>query len=157
MPSLWFLAIITERARSATANRPETQQMMPAVEPIQEVSAAGQASINYALTYTPGVLTVKPTEARQAAVASVIAAANVAPSQGNMVQADVVAKGETVTSKEDAVQVAAERGQPQQGSTPVVLTTASVNSNVLPGLRLSVVDTGLRLPVAAGNTSIESQ
>ncbi|MBH2067593.1 MAG: filamentous hemagglutinin N-terminal domain-containing protein [Burkholderiales bacterium] len=121
------------------------------------VSAAGQTSINYALTYTPGVLTVKPTEARQAAVASVIAAANVAPSQGNMVQADVVAKGETVTSKEDAVQVAAERGQPQQGSTPVVLTTASVNSNVLPGLRLSVVDTGLRLPVAAGNTSVDSQ
>jgi len=62
-----------------------------------------------------------------------------------------------VTSKEDAVQVALEGRQPQQGSTPVVLTTASVNSNVLPGLRLSVVDTGLRLPVAAGNTSIESQ
>ncbi|QDG71056.1 YDG domain-containing protein [Janthinobacterium tructae] len=121
------------------------------------VSAAGQTSTNYALTYTPGVLTVKPTEALQSAVASVIAAVNVAPSQGNMVQADVVAKGETVTSKEDAVQVVAERGQPGQGSTPVVLTTASVNSNVLPGLRLSVVDTGLRLPVAAGNTSIESQ
>ncbi|WP_426056732.1 YDG domain-containing protein [Janthinobacterium sp. PSPC2-1] len=121
------------------------------------VSAAGQTSTNYALTYTPGVLTVKPTEARQSAVASVIAAVNVAPSQGNMVQAEVVAKGETVTSKEDVVQVVAERGQPRQGSTPVVLTTASVNSNVLPGLRLSVVDTGLRLPVAAGNTSIESQ
>ncbi|PIG30274.1 filamentous hemagglutinin family protein [Janthinobacterium sp. 35] len=121
------------------------------------VSAAGQTSTNYALTYTPGVLTVKPTEARQSAVASVIAAVNVAPSQGNMVQADVVAKGETVTSKEDVVQVVAERGQPQQGSTPVVLTTASVNSNVLPGLRLSVVDTGLRLPVTAGNTSIDSQ
>ena len=121
------------------------------------VSAAGQTSTNYALTYTPGVLTVKPTEALQSAVASVIAAVNVAPSQGNMVQADVVAKGETVTSKEDVVQVVAERGQPRQGSTPVVLTTASVNSNVLPGLRLSVVDTGLRLPVAAGNISIESQ
>ena len=121
------------------------------------VSAAGQTSTNYALTYTPGVLTVKPTEALQSAVASVIAAVNVAPSQGNMVQAEVVAKGETVTSKEDAVQVALEGRQPQQGSTPVVLTTASVNSNVLPGLRLSVVDTGLRLPVAAGNTSIESQ
>ncbi|PIG30276.1 filamentous hemagglutinin family protein [Janthinobacterium sp. 35] len=121
------------------------------------VSAAGQTSTNYALTYTPGVLTVKPTEARQSAVASVIAAVNVAPSQGNMVQAEVVAKGETVTSKEDVVQVVAERGQPQQGGTPVVLTTASVNSNVLPGLRLSVVDTGLRLPSAAGNTSIDSQ
>ncbi|WP_257572039.1 YDG domain-containing protein, partial [Janthinobacterium sp. UMAB-60] len=69
------------------------------------VSAAGQTSTNYALTYTPGVLTVKPTEALQSAVASVIAAVNVAPSQGNMVQAEVVAKGETVTSKEDAVQV----------------------------------------------------
>jgi len=121
------------------------------------VSAAGQTSTNYALTYTPGVLTVKPTEARQSAVASVIAAVNVAPSQGNMVQAEVVAKGETVTSKEDAVQVALEGRPPQQGSTPVVLATASVNSNVLPGLRLSVVDTGLRLPVAAGNTSVESQ
>uniref|UniRef100_UPI002FCD81D6 beta strand repeat-containing protein n=1 Tax=Janthinobacterium svalbardensis TaxID=368607 RepID=UPI002FCD81D6 len=121
------------------------------------VSAAGQTSTNYALTYTPGVLTVKPTEALQSAVASVIAAVNVAPSQGNMVQAEVVAKGETVTSKEDAVQVALEGSQPRQGRTPVVLTTASVNSNVLPGLRLSVVDTGLRLPVAAGNSSIESQ
>ncbi|WP_076571599.1 YDG domain-containing protein [Janthinobacterium sp. TND4EL3] len=121
------------------------------------VSAAGQTSTNYALTYTPGVLTVKPTEARQGAVASVIGAVNVAPSQGNMVQAEVVAKGETVTSKEGAVQVAAEGGPPRQGSTPVVLTTASVNSNVLPGLRLSVLDTGLRLPVAGGNTSIESQ
>ncbi|QYG06456.1 YDG domain-containing protein [Janthinobacterium sp. PAMC25594] len=122
------------------------------------VSAAGQTSTNYALTYTPGVLTVKPTEALQGAVASVIAAVNVAPSQGNMVQAEVAAKGETVTSKEDAVQVALEGSQPRQGgSTPVVLTTASVNSNVLPGLRLSVVDTGLRLPVAAGNSSIESQ
>jgi len=47
--------------------------------------------------------------------------------------------------------------QPQQGSTPVVQTTASVNSNVLPGLRLNVIDTGLRLPSEAGNTSIESQ
>jgi filamentous hemagglutinin family protein len=121
------------------------------------VSAAGQTSANYALTYTPGVLTVKPTEALQSAVASVIAAVNVAPSQGNMVQAEVVAKGETVTSKEDAVQVAQEGGQPRQGSTPVVLITASVNSNVLPGLRLSVVDTGLRLPVEGGNTGIESQ
>ncbi|WP_219115964.1 YDG domain-containing protein [Janthinobacterium sp. UMAB-56] len=121
------------------------------------VSAAGQTSTNYALTYTPGVLTVNPTEAQQNAVASVVAMVNVAPSQGNMVQADVVAKGETVTSKEDAVQVALEGGQPRQGSTPVVMTTASVNSNVLPGLRLTVVDTGLRLPSAAGNTSIESE
>jgi hypothetical protein len=35
-----------------------------------------------------------------------------------------------------------------------------VNSNVLPGLRLNVIDTGLRLPSEAGNagnTSIESQ
>ncbi|WP_308922176.1 YDG domain-containing protein [Janthinobacterium sp. J1-1] len=122
------------------------------------VSAAGQASTNYALTYTPGVLTVNPTEALQSAVASVIAAVNVAPSQGNMVQAEVVAKGETVTSKEDAVQVAVEGSQPQQqGSAPVVQTTASVNSNVLPGLRLNVIDTGLRLPVETGSTSIESQ
>ncbi len=124
------------------------------------VSASGQASTNYALTYTPGVLTVNPTEALQSALASVLGTVNVAPSQGNMVQADVVAKGETVTSKEDAVQVAVEGSQPQQGSTPVVQTTASVNSNVLPGLRLNVIDTGLRLPSEAGNagnTSIESQ
>ncbi|MGK5011526.1 YDG domain-containing protein [Janthinobacterium sp. MDB2-8] len=121
------------------------------------VSAAGQTSTNYALTYTSGVLTVKPTEALQSVVASVIAAVNVAPSQGNMVQADGVAKGGTVTSKEDAVQVVAEGAQRQQGSTPLVQMTASVNSNVLPGLRLNVIDTGLRLPSAAGNTSIESQ
>ena len=122
------------------------------------VSASGQSSTNYALTYTPGALTVKPTEALQSAVASVIAAVNVAPSQGNMVQAEVVAKGETVTSKEDAVQVAL-GGQPEQGgsTTPAVQVTASVNANVLPGLRLNVIDTGLRMPNEGGNTSVESQ
>ncbi|NBV20271.1 YDG domain-containing protein, partial [Janthinobacterium sp.] len=120
------------------------------------VSAAGQSSTNYALTYTPGVLTVKPTVALQSAVASVIAAVNVAPSQGNMVQAEVVAKGETITSKEDVV-AAVQGSEPPPASSPVVQVAASVNANVLPGLRLSVVDTGLRLPGEAGNTSIESQ
>ena len=120
------------------------------------VSAAGQSSTNYALTYTPGVLTVKPTVALQSAVASVIAAVNVAPSQGNMVQAEVVAKGETITSKEDVVAVV-QGSEPPPASSPVVQVAASVNANVLPGLRLSVVDTGLRLPGEAGNTSIESQ
>ena len=92
-----------------------------------------------------------PQNVEPTSVASVIAAVNVAPSQGNMVQAEVVAKGETVTSKEDAVQVV------QQGSAPVVQTTASVNSNVLPGLRLNVIDTGLRLPAGTGNSSVESE
>ena len=122
------------------------------------VSASGQSSTNYALTYTPGVLTVKPTEALQSAVASVIASVNVAPSQGNMVQAEVVAKGETVTSKDEVVQVALGSQPEQTGSTtPTVQVTAAVNANVLPGLRLSVIDTGLRLPVEGGNTSLESQ
>jgi hypothetical protein len=62
----------------------------------------------------------------------------------------VVAKGDTVTSKEEAVQVA-------QGDTPVMQVTASAYANALPGLRLNVVDGGVRLPSGAGNTSLESE
>ncbi|WP_312436762.1 YDG domain-containing protein [Janthinobacterium sp.] len=125
------------------------------------VSAAGQSSTNYALTYTPGVLTVKPTEVLQSALASVIGTVNVAPSQGNMVQAEKVATGEPVDSKSDAVAVV--RGETEPGSTasggtaPAVQATGAVTTNVLPGLRLSVVDTGLRLPSDGGATSVESQ
>jgi hypothetical protein len=125
------------------------------------VSAAGQSSTNYALTYTPGVLTVKPTETLQSALASVIGTVNVAPSQGNMVQAEKVATGEPVDSKSDAVAVV--RGETEPGSTasggtaPAVQATGAVTTNVLPGLRLSVVDTGLRLPSDGGATSVESQ
>ncbi|OYO28526.1 hypothetical protein, partial [Janthinobacterium sp. PC23-8] len=113
---------------------------------------------------TPGVLTVKPTEALQSTVASVIAAVNVAPSQGNMVQADMVSTGQKVDSKVEAVAVA--KGEPEQGTstsstsvvnTPVARVAGNVTTNVLPGLRLSVVDTGLRLPTEGGNTSVESQ
>ena len=114
------------------------------------VSAAGQTSTNYALTYTPGVLTVKPTEALQSALASALATVNMVPSQGDMVQAEVVATGDSITSKEEAVQVA-------QADTPVVQVTASAYANALPGLRLNVVDGGVRLPPEAGNTSLESE
>ena len=114
------------------------------------VSAAGQTSTNYALTYTPGVLTVKPTEALQSALASALATVNMVPSQGDMVQAEVVATGDSITSKEEAVQVA-------QADTPVVQVTASAYANALPGLRLNVVDGGVRLPSEAGNTSLESE
>ena len=114
------------------------------------VSAAGQTSTNYALTYTPGVLTVKPTEALQSALASALATVNMVPSQGDMVQAEVVATGDSITSKEEAVQVA-------QADTPVVQVTASAYANALPGLRLNVVDGGVRLPSGAGNTSLESE
>ena len=114
------------------------------------VSAVGQTSTNYALTYTPGVLTVKPTEALQSALASALATVNMVPSQGDMVQAEAVATGDGITSKEDAVQVA-------QADTPVVQVTASAYANALPGLRLNVVDGGVRLPPEAGNTSLESE
>ncbi|OBV40089.1 YDG domain-containing protein [Janthinobacterium psychrotolerans] len=129
------------------------------------VSAAGQSSTNYALTYTPGVLTVNPTEALQSTLASVAAAVNVAPSQGNMVQAEVVTTGQKVDSKVEAV--AAAKGEPEQGTntgngtsavnTPAVQLSGTVTTNVLPGLRLSVIDTGLRLPTQGTNTSLESQ
>ncbi|OYO29285.1 hypothetical protein, partial [Janthinobacterium sp. PC23-8] len=114
---------------------------------------------------TPGVLTVKPTEALQSTVASVIAAVNLAPSQGNMVQADMVSTGQKVDSKVEAVAVA--KGEPEQGvnagngtsavNTPAVRVAGTVTTNVLPGLQLSVIDTGLRMPVQGGNTSVESQ
>ncbi|MDO8041045.1 YDG domain-containing protein [Janthinobacterium sp. SUN137] len=123
------------------------------------VSASGQASTNYALNYVDGVLTVKPTEALQSAVASVIAAVAVAPSQGNMVQADMIASGEAAPGKSAATQDAPrEAEQGAAGSAPVVQLAGNVVNNVLPGLRLSVVDSGLRLPVeAGGNTRQDSQ
>ncbi|MCC7600256.1 filamentous hemagglutinin N-terminal domain-containing protein [Janthinobacterium sp. FW305-129] len=123
------------------------------------VSASGQASNNYALNYVDGVLTVKPTEALQSAVANVIAAVAVAPSQGNMVQADMIVSGETAPGKPAAAQEApreAETGS--AGSAPAVQLAGNVVGNVLPGLRLSVVDSGLRLPAeAGGNTRQDSQ
>ncbi|WP_454774145.1 YDG domain-containing protein [Janthinobacterium tructae] len=123
------------------------------------VSASGQASNNYALNYVDGVLKVKPTEALQSAVASVIAAVAVAPSQGNMVQADMIVSGEAAPGKPAATQEAPREGEKgNAGSAPVVQLAGNVVSNVLPGLRLSVVDTGLRLPAeAGGNTRQESQ
>ncbi|WP_312440426.1 YDG domain-containing protein [Janthinobacterium sp.] len=125
------------------------------------VSAAGQSSTNYALTYTPGVLTVNPTEALQSALASVIGTVNVAPSQGNMVQAEKVATGEPVDSKSDAIAVVRGESEPgntaSSGNAPAVQLTGAVTQNVLPGLRLNVIDTGLRMPGGGGNTSVESQ
>jgi hypothetical protein len=123
------------------------------------VSASGQASNNYALNYVEGVLKVKPTEALQSAVASVIAAVAVAPSQGNMVQADMIVSGESAPGKPAATQEAPREGDTgNAGSAPVVQLASNVVSNVLPGLRLSVVDSGLRLPTeAGGNTRQESQ
>ncbi|MDI3297484.1 YDG domain-containing protein [Janthinobacterium tructae] len=123
------------------------------------VSASGQASNNYALNYVEGVLKVKPTEALQSAVASVIAAVAVAPSQGNMVQADMIVSGESAPGTPAATQEAPREGDTgNAGSAPVVQLASNVVSNVLPGLRLSVVDSGLRLPTeAGGNTRQESQ
>ncbi|WP_193317461.1 YDG domain-containing protein [Janthinobacterium violaceinigrum] len=123
------------------------------------VSASGQASNNYALNYVDGVLKVKPTEALQSAVASVIAAVAVAPSQGNMVQADMIASGEAAPGKSSVTQEAPrEAEQGAAGSAPVVQLAGNVVGNVLPGLRLSVVDSGLRLPAeAAGGPRQDSQ
>ncbi|WP_226939030.1 YDG domain-containing protein [Janthinobacterium sp. FT14W] len=123
------------------------------------VSASGQTSNNYALNYVDGVLKVKPTEALQSAVANVIAAVAVAPSQGNMVQADMIASGEAAPGKSAATQDAPrEAEQRAAGSAPVVQLAGNVVGNVLPGLRLSVVDSGLRLPAeAGGNTRQDSQ
>ncbi|PIG26406.1 filamentous hemagglutinin family protein [Janthinobacterium sp. 35] len=123
------------------------------------VSASGQASNNYALNYVEGVLKVKPTEALQSAVASVIAAVAVAPSQGNMVQTDMIVSGESAPGKPAATQEAPREGDTgNAGGAPVVQLASNVVSNVLPGLRLSVVDSGLRLPTeAGGNTRQESQ
>ncbi|MGK5010760.1 YDG domain-containing protein, partial [Janthinobacterium sp. MDB2-8] len=112
------------------------------------VLASGLASTNYALNYVDGVLKVKPTAALQGTIANVIAAVNVVPSQGNMVAS------ETVTGKPDAKG----EGKGNQDGAPVVQMAGNVISNVLPGLRLSVVDSGLRLPVeSGGNNSLESQ
>ena len=123
------------------------------------VSASGQSSGNYTLKYIDGVLKVNPTEALQSAISSVIGTVNVAPSQGNMVQADMVASGETAPGK--PVATLAPKASPEQAdgtAAPVVQLAGNVVTNALPGLRLSVVDRGLRLPTeTGGNTSQESQ
>ena len=123
------------------------------------VSASGQASNNYALNYVDGVLKVKPTEALQSAVANVIAAVAVAPSQGNMVQADMIASGEAAPGKSSVTQEAPrEAEQGAAGSAPVLQLAGNVVGNVLPGLRLNVVDSGLRLPAeAAGGPRQDNQ
>ena len=124
------------------------------------VSADGQTATNYTLTYTPGVLTVKPTEALQSALSNVIGTVAIAPSQGNMVQTDMVS---TLATYGNAVTTQAEPAgstspATSAGTAPVVQAASSVNTNVLPGLRLSVIDTGLRLPDGTGeNTSMESR
>ena len=88
-----------------------------------------------------------------------IAAVAVAPSQGNMVQADMIVSGETAPGKPAATQEAPREGEKgNAGSAPVVQLASNVVSNVLPGLRLSVVDSGLRLPIeAGGNKRQENQ
>ncbi|WP_300759856.1 YDG domain-containing protein, partial [Janthinobacterium sp.] len=117
------------------------------------VSASGQASNNYALNYVDGVLKVKPTEALQSAIASVIATIAVAPSQGNMVQADMIASGDAGPAAPGAT---AEKHA--DSNAPVVQLSGNVISNVLPGLRLSVVNNGLRLPIdVAAGVSQDSQ
>ncbi|MBB5608880.1 MULTISPECIES: YDG domain-containing protein [unclassified Janthinobacterium] len=117
------------------------------------VSASGQASNNYALNYVDGVLKVNPTEALQSAIASVIATIAVAPSQGNMVQADMIASGDTGPAAPGAT---AEKHA--DSNAPVVQLSGNVISNVLPGLRLSVVNNGLRLPIdVAAGVSQDSQ
>ncbi|MFZ4876640.1 beta strand repeat-containing protein [Janthinobacterium sp. Mn2066] len=117
------------------------------------VSASGQASNNYALNYVDGVLKVNPTEALQSAITSVIATVAVAPSQGNMVQADMIVSGDTGPAAPGAKVEIHDSVNP-----PVVQLAGNVIGNVLPGLRLSVVDSGLRLPVeVSGSTRQESQ
>jgi len=125
------------------------------------VSAGGQTAANYTLTYTPGVLTVKPTEALQSALSNVIGTVAMAPSMGNMVHTEmattIATTGDAATAQPDAASTTAPAAT-SAGTAPVVQAGASVNTNVLPGLRLSVVDTGLRLPDGAGeNTSAERQ
>uniref|UniRef100_UPI002FCDCF8B YDG domain-containing protein n=1 Tax=Massilia sp. S19_KUP03_FR1 TaxID=3025503 RepID=UPI002FCDCF8B len=128
------------------------------------VSAGGQTAVNYTLAYTPGVLTVKPTEALQSALSNVLGTVTVAPSQGNMVQANMVVTKltttvETATVKGDAaVATTQPAAAPTTSTAPVVQIGPTINTNVLPGLRLSVIDTGLRLTVSSGDgTSVESR
>lgn len=81
-----------------------------------------------------------------------------------MVQADMVT---TVAATGDAATAGTPAGndyasvattQPGTGGTPSAQTTSTVSTNVLPGLRLSVIDTGLRLPVQdGGNASLETR
>ncbi|OYO30625.1 YDG domain-containing protein, partial [Janthinobacterium sp. PC23-8] len=139
---------------------------------VYAVSAGGQTAVNYTLAYTPGVLTVNPnqappvaapTPALQAALSSALGMVAVAASQGSIVQANrppaVSATGDS-EAKDDAAVATTEARAFASSTTPVVQVQAVpvVNTNVLPGLRLSVVGAGLRMPAGGGdNTSVESQ
>ncbi|WP_244888342.1 beta strand repeat-containing protein, partial [Janthinobacterium agaricidamnosum] len=117
------------------------------------VSASGQSSNNYALGYVDGVLKVNPATSLppvavppaplQSAVANVIAMATVAPSQGNMVPSEI-----SIGDAPTAALVAAAPAD-KVNPLPVVQLNGSVATNLLPGLKLSVIDRGLLLPVEA--------
>ncbi|SDA86655.1 The GLUG motif-containing protein [Janthinobacterium sp. 551a] len=113
------------------------------------ITASGQTSVNYALDYVDGVLKVNPTEALQSAVAAAVASVVVAPSQGNMVQADQVSTGETVAL---ATPVGEKGGATVLAPVAVPLNGNTV-TNVLPGLRLSVINQGVLLPPELGGNA----
>ncbi|WP_065306279.1 YDG domain-containing protein [Janthinobacterium psychrotolerans] len=137
------------------------------------VSAGGQTAVNYALAYTPGVLTVNPnqappvaapTPALQAALSSALGTLAVAASQGDMVQANtppaLPATQDAVTGKDDAAVATTQALAFASRAAPVLQVQAGpvVNTNVVPGLRLSVVGAGLRMPAGVGDSaSVESE
>ena len=102
------------------------------------VAASGQASTNYALSYTPGVLTVNPTETLQNAISSAVASAAVMPAQGTMVATDA-ANAATPLPQQVA-------GSGRGKDKPAVRQLGNAVVEAVPGLNLVVVNRGLLLP-----------
>ena len=110
------------------------------------VTPSGQSANNYAIIYSPGVVTVNPTEALHSAVTSAIATATVAPSHGNMVATDAAmaiepghASSVANTAAGNAAGAAAPAGQ-----------FRSVVPDALRDLGLTVVERGISVPADAG-------
>lgn len=117
------------------------------------ITPSGQASGNYAITYVDGILKVNPMAALQSAVTATLGSLAIAPSLGNMVQADQLMGGDTPAAP---ASVARDEGAGKSGAAPaLVQISGSTVTNVLPGLRLSVINQGLLLPPELGvNTDL---
>ncbi|MDC8756174.1 YDG domain-containing protein [Janthinobacterium fluminis] len=108
------------------------------------ITPSGQQAGNYVLTYVDGVLSVTGASAPAAlpnVLASAIAMTAVAPSQGNM-----VGQNQLLTLDAPAAAPATSRKTSSDETAPAVQTLGSVVTNMLPGLNLTVIDLGLKLP-----------
>ncbi|WP_317202167.1 YDG domain-containing protein [Janthinobacterium sp.] len=130
------------------------------------ITPSGQQGGNYAINFVDGVLQVKTVAAAQSGVNSAIAMTAVAPSQGNMVGTtqlilEIPGAGPTPLAFAAPAAAPSSSGAPASetsngsnsgsgkgGAAPAFQGSGSVVTNMLPGLNLTVIDLGVKLPVS---------